>query len=444
MKIYRKEGIAMQELLKKYRARMVKEGLLRSFLYAGVFAFAALAVCAVVLWAFGSEMVWLCAVVFAAVLLIAAPIIFFAFYRPTETSVARRIDKDLGLDERMVTMLELRGNNDIIVCAQRANAVSALRAAGQKGVKKVAITVGSVALIVGVSVSAAIGAGMTTVSALSASGIIPSGKALLSGSYIPNVYTVTYTVDGAGSLVGDFNAMFDAENIIGYEIVRTEAGVPLSVITEYGTVVLDQSHPDTEAAFGEINYVFNSETGLPLEIAKGDNELLFNEKGDVVSVSQTVAEGGNAYAVEAVAGIDEENGETYFSGWSDGLRDPYRADEDISSDLVFTAEFLPVGLEDDSIESDRPGALPGIDLDGDSNNNLPGGGGSMPGDNDDKENDTESEPNPAFQVIDGETDYGGSVYENAHDQAEEEMSDNSNLSDDIIDIIGSYWDIIKR
>ena len=209
----------MQELMKKYRARLVKEGIIKAALYAAVAAFASLALCTVIFWFTGFDKIWIGAIVFAVVLLAVAPVVFFAFFRPTEKAVAKRIDKDLGLDERMVTMLELRGRNEVIACAQRANAVSVLRAAGNSGVKKIAITVGSVALFVGIGVSVFLGAGMTTVSALSATGVIPSGKDLLSGAgAAKEVYTITYLVEGVGKIGGDVSQITEKDEETGEQL----------------------------------------------------------------------------------------------------------------------------------------------------------------------------------------------------------------------------------
>ena len=45
---------------------------------------------------------------------------------------------------------------------------------------------------------------------------------------------------------------------------------------------------------------------------------------------------------------------------------------------------------------------------------------------------------------DGKTDYGGSTYENAVDEATETISSSDGYSDDLIGIIEDYMDIIKR
>ncbi len=191
----------MQEIMKKFRSLFIKEGILKSLLYAALIAFSALAVSGLVFWMIGFEQVWICAVIFGGVLVVAAPVIYLAAFRPTEKSVARRVDKELGLDERMVTMLELRGNNEVMACAQRANAVSALKSMSGK---KISLALWSTTLIAGLSVAVCLGAGTTTVSALAAGGVIPSGAELMSGPDVPPaVYTITYNVQGTGQIMGE-------------------------------------------------------------------------------------------------------------------------------------------------------------------------------------------------------------------------------------------------
>ena len=217
----------MHELMNNYRAQLVLEGWIRSFLYAVLAALCCVAVSAVVFWMVGFDMVWLLAVIFAGVAVITAPVLYFVMFRPTEKSVARRVDRELGLDERMVTMLEFRGSEDVIISAQRAEAVSALR--GSKS-KKISFVVASAALVVGLSAAFVIGAGTTTVSALSANGIIPSGAELLAGEEpAPRVYTITYRIEGTGQIMG---LTADEDGVISQQV--TEGTTAKSVLAVAG------------------------------------------------------------------------------------------------------------------------------------------------------------------------------------------------------------------
>lgn len=366
---------AMDELIKLYKKRLVKEAVIRSLLCALVVALAVLAVCSVIFWIVDYKHVWIGAVAFAVALCGFLPVFYFAKFRPSEKSLARRIDKDLGLDERMVTMLEYKGSNEVIACAQRANAVSVLRGCGVSGTKKIALKVFTAALAVTLSAAVLIGAGLTTVSALSAADVIPSMPELFRAQGAAKVFTISYTVEGVGTISG--------------------------------------------------------------ASSKGS-------ENDTVTYFQYVINGGSAKAVWAVPGSDE-NTEYYFAGWSDGNGNPYRADKNITEDVHLVATFLPVSADEFEPEEDESDTLP-IPPSGD-NGNAPGED-SGPEDNEDKEdgdgNGAGGSSNPAFQVIDGKTDYGGSTYENARDEAEEELSSSDEIPDELKDIINGYMDIIKR
>ncbi len=369
----------MDELLKKYRSRLVKEAVLKSVLYGLTVALVAVAVSSLVFWAIDFKQVWVSAIVFVVVLGVSAAILYTRF-RPTERAIAKRMDAELGLDERMITLLELKGNQEVLACAQRANAVSAVRAFGPRGDKKIALKVLSLSAGIVLAAVSVVAANMVTVSGLTAADILPSGADLVRGDEgVKAVYTISYLVEGAGKIVG------------------------------------------VEAQEGE------------------DGSTVY---------SQTVTEGEAAKAVWAVAGKDED-AEYYFAGWSDGGKDPFRLDENVEADTVLTAVFLPIDGTDFEPETDWANRFPlppAMDDSGD------GAGGGFPSpDESDPEEDGSGEgegaggsANPAFQVNDGKTDYGGSTYENAVDEATETISSSDGYSDDLIGIIEDYMDIIKR
>lgn len=412
----------MQEILKKYRSHMIKEGILKSLLFGGIGAFAALAISAIVFWMADFRLVWLVAVIFAGVLLISTPIIYFAAFRPTEKSVARRVDKELGLDERVLTMMEFSGRNDIMACAQRANAVSVLRGAKYK---KLTLAVCSVAVISALAITFVVGAGMTTVSALSANGIIPSGKELLSGGpKVPETYTITYKIEGTGTINGDVDPVITQSDIDGF--VKSD---DYKYVSETTKALLIDSNKTLEEKIEEIE---KSETIK--------EELMYLPSAYV----QTVTEGQSAKSIIAVPGTDSKN-EWYFAGWSDGSVDPYRLDKFVTEDITLTATFMSVENDGSGLEEDMADELPGTVSDSEENN------GDGPSDEPVKPVDPgEKEPsdgaggqtNPSNSVIDGQT-YYGDVYGDASEQAKSEMNGNDNIPDDLKDIAGDYMDIIN-
>ena len=89
----------------RFSRRLTTEGLLKALLIVLAISFSIVFVVAAVAWYTESNVLWLCIGIVAAIALIGIPVIYFAFYRPTIQSNARRIDR-LGLEERMVTMVE--------------------------------------------------------------------------------------------------------------------------------------------------------------------------------------------------------------------------------------------------------------------------------------------------------------------------------------------------
>lgn len=375
----------MNEILHLYKKRLVKEAVIKSLVCGLVVALAALAVCSVVFWFTDFKHVWLGAIVFAAVWGGALPFFYFVFFRPTERQTAKRIDKEMGLDERMVTLLEFKDSEETLACAQRANTVSILRNFGTSGVKKIALKVFSMAIVVTLSAVAALGLGTTAVSALAAADVLPSGAELLRGEpALPAEYTITYAVDGAGIILG-----------------------------------------------------LTGET----------------DESGVVLYKQTVTAGEDAKVIWAIAGETEEEGEYFFAGWSDGFADPCRTDKAVSEDLFLVATFLPVGDAEFEPETDMTNELPSPPQGGDGSITVPkpspddngdkeeeGGDGDLEGDGEGGGGST----NPAHQVNDGQTDYGGSTYENAYEEAQQEISSSDNIPEDLIGIIEDYADIIRR
>lgn len=192
----------MDEKFKQYHARLVKEGIIKSLLCALTAAFAVLAIATTVFWFTDFKAVWLGAVLFAATLAVVMPVTYFVFFRPNDKEVARRVDKEFGLDERILTMTEFQNVNSFMANAQRENATAALGSVGGKAIK-VAV---SVSLIVGAAVALTVGAATTTVSSLSAADIIPSGKELIAAATAqePKYFEISYLVKDAknGSVLG--------------------------------------------------------------------------------------------------------------------------------------------------------------------------------------------------------------------------------------------------
>lgn len=183
-----------------YYARLSKEGFIKSLLCGLGVAAGVLCVVAFGLWMSGAKGFWIAIIAWAAALFIATPLFYFVKFRPTTKEMAKRVDM-LGLEERILTMTELEGDDSFIAMKQREDAKNAL-AKVNASLLKFAV---SVPLIIAVCAVTVLGSGLTTVSALADAGVIKPGKDILDDGKVEFV-DVVYSVDDDmhGFIEGDF------------------------------------------------------------------------------------------------------------------------------------------------------------------------------------------------------------------------------------------------
>ncbi len=160
--------------LNNFYARLKKEGILKAILFALAVSFAVLLITAGICWFTDFSGYWLCIVLFVLSFGATMPLIYHFKFRPTKKYVAKRIDK-LGLDERMLTMVEYEDQDSYIYRRQREDAEKTLQKYNSSLIKFVLST----SLILCASLISFFGVGMTTVYGLSQADILPSGKELV-------------------------------------------------------------------------------------------------------------------------------------------------------------------------------------------------------------------------------------------------------------------------
>lgn len=369
----------MNEVFEKYYSKIRKQAILKSALFAVAAAFIAVAVAGLIFWFVGFAHVWLLAVIAVAVFASAMPALYFLLFRPTKRDAAKRMDSQLGLEERMLTMVELEYSNSPIAYLQKQDTLSALSTASTKAIT-FAVTA---AIAITLPIAVAVGAAGVTVSALTANGIIPSGTSLIAFATegVPTVYTVKYLVDEGGEIVGE--------------------------------------------------------------------------------KEQIVVRGGDALPVIASPDLDGVNGQWVFIGWSDGVNTPSRTDKNIEQNKTVTARFKKMDglpdIEDEEIPTDENNYIFDPDAERDpnkkpdpnspSNSNKPqqpGEPGDNGGEGDGEGGNSGGKDSDFNQIIDGETYYGGSTFQDAYDQASEEMSNSGDMPDDVKDAIDDYFGTIKK
>lgn len=188
-------------VFQEYRRKLIKESVLKALVCGASVGFAALFVTAIITWLVGLQSVGLCLAICIGVFVlgmgIATPIFYNKNFKPNIKTIAMRID-ELGLEERVLTMTELEGQDNFIANRQREDTIRAL---GTVNAALLKIVVTAPMLII-MAVSATVGIGMTSVSVLAAGGVFKSGSQLIEGEDEPDVYRVMYLIKGKGSIDG--------------------------------------------------------------------------------------------------------------------------------------------------------------------------------------------------------------------------------------------------
>lgn len=351
-----------KELLQKYYAQLVREGLIKSALYGLVVGFSTLLLTSAVWWFVGWKSLWICAILTVLAFAVSTAIIYRLKFRPTVKNTARRVDA-LGLEERLITMSEFEDQDSTILKLQREDAKKQLGTVNEKLLKIVVST----ALIVTLAVVGVGSIGMTTTAAVSKK----SGWEVFSSinDKPPAKFEVEYHVDGMGSIFHD----------------------------------------------GELK-----------------DEVSFKvEKG---------SDGEAVLAVPALGYV--------FVKWSDGLTDPYRVERNVLEAKDLDAIFQKVEEIVDLPDDKESGGLENEYSMDPPQEGEPGAGKpdpeAPPQEGDPTDQPPETVYEPINQVIDGNTYYGDTVYDNAYEDMIARLEGDGNLTEEEKQMILQYFATIKK
>ena len=290
----------------KYYSKLRLEAILKSAICGVSVGFGANLLAALITYFMPFNGLWLCIGIFAGVSVAASLLFYFKNYRPNDYKNARRIDR-LGLEERLITMVELDGDNSYIAKAQREDAKTVLATVAKSSIRFLipkAIVVPSICLAV-------CAGGMTTVNALADSGIIKGGDEILEefaeekrAEYV----TVTYIVEEGGVIDGD-----EAQVII-----KGTDATPVTAVADEGYMFQcwsDESENPTRTDKGVTESVIyvavfvEVEEGDPSDDGEGD------EPNDEPSDSGDQGGGGNGDPSNGPqgGGLPEPDGSDNFS-----------------------------------------------------------------------------------------------------------------------------------
>lgn len=321
----------LKQMMKRHYLRLVLEGVYKSLLWGLAIGFTANFLTALSGWIFSFGNIWIAIGIGAAAWLISGALLYFLKFKPSVEDTARRMDR-LGLEERMVTMLELEQDNSYIATVQRENTRESI--AHIEG-RKIKIRIPKIAVCL-VIISAVFGSSMTTVKGLADSGDIPTFDDIVEDDPYANYIPVTYTVDDGGYIEGETDQLVEPGGSTTPVIAVAEDGwvfvgwddgysdlerYETNVVTElYFVAIFEEILEDSGDGTGE-----GGEGGEGAEKAEGDKaEDLPSNGGASADSDQSGAEGsegdgsGSKGESDGGQGSSDEQGEGKGDGKGQG------------------------------------------------------------------------------------------------------------------------------
>ena len=310
----------------KHFGKLQLESIVRSLLCGLAVGFAASFAAALALWIIDKGYWWLSLVAIVAGTLIAAPIFYLAKFRPTEVSNARRIDS-LGLEERLITMVEYANDDSEIAKIQREDAKQKLNAFSPENIK---IKI-SKAIVICLAISFFFSAGMTTVTVLSEKGILGSFGDLLDSVLPeePEIYVaVTYEVEEGGYIEGDADQLvLLGGSTTPVEAIADEGYAFVEWSDGYSKPIRSDSKITEEiilfAIFepiGEGDQPGDQDGGDEGENGQPDQQGSPGDEGDPTDSDDSSEMGGGKYSMENQI----INGDVYYRDWLNDYREIIR------------------------------------------------------------------------------------------------------------------------
>lgn len=371
-----------EKLLAQYRSRLATEGWIKSALCGLIVGFALDILYTVLSLVFGIKMYWIGPVAFVVGVAAATPLFYFGKFKNSLRQVASRVDM-LGLEERVLTMAQLEGDESFMARRQREDTIAALKKVNASLIKLAV----SVPLIVVCATTAVVSATATTADAL-------VDESLL--QYISDSKTESETVY--------------------YEIVY---GV---MDNEGGIIVGGPEQKEEDRKLGIVRQkVAAGSTGEPMQAIADDGYIFVGWTDGVEDAFRADADVQNGFKVMAI--FEPADANDFEDG--DPSQDPSQdQDSNGSGDKrPWDEGKAPAKPGDPSDDGDGDGDGEG-DGDGDG---AGAGGSSLPGN----------------QVIDGKTFYGNE-YGNSLSEAQNATSGNTDLSGGQSDTISDYFNNIAK
>lgn len=183
---------------KKFYTKLVFEGWINALVRGLTVGFGVNFIVALIMLFVDGNGLLLSLIAFGVASILSTPIFYLLCFKPTKKSLAQRID-NLGLEERLITMLEYEQDDSYMARRQREDAKKALDDINQAKTK-IPFSLSIVAIIV-LCVSMLFGGAMTTVTTLADYDIIMIGGGEDLQEYW---FMVEFTCEGEGEILGEF------------------------------------------------------------------------------------------------------------------------------------------------------------------------------------------------------------------------------------------------
>lgn len=394
--------------MNKFRRKLKIESLIRSALYSLLVSSILFILIEIVVWM--NKLNILISVIPSIISFgISFPLFYYKKFKYSEIQLAKRID-DLGLEERVITMTELEGNDSFIAKKQREDTIKALKEVNPDNFK---IRYKKSSIFSGLLTALA-------VLILSMSFAFPNIRETIIAHGEPK-YTIEVSAEGLGFVI-DYSK-YENQSLIN-AVSKKQEQDQIDKINNKEIVELKQ-FPTVFSNRISVNYRCFEDIDATM-VLDGANfaDVSYKIKSDEIHILMALPYKGYV-----------------FIGWSDGCASPFREIDNYSTNLIALFDEVSSVGEDLPDKQKEPGDKDGS-ADSESDGSGEEGNGTGKTNNDDSWGDG-AKGSPANQVINGET-YYGDIFNQSYQEAVERVKNNPNLTDAQKKAISDYFESIRK
>lgn len=351
----------------------------------------------------------ICAGIFIVGISVLFPVLYFKKFKYTEIQLAKRID-DLGLEERVLTMIELKDNNSFIAKKQKEDTLNILKTVEANDLK------GKYRKQSFLSIFSTVLASLVITLSL----MFPNIRETIIAHGEPK-YTIEVSAEGLGFVI-DYSK-YENQSLIN-AVSKKQEQDQIDRINNKEIVELKQ-FPTAFSNRISVNYRCFEDIDATM-VLDGANfaDVSYRIESDETHILMALPYKGYV-----------------FIGWSDGCVSPFREIDNYSTDLIALFDEVSSVGEDLPDKQKEPGDKDGSSG-GESDGIGPEGNGTGKTNNDDSWGDG-AKGSPANQVINGET-YYGDIFNQSYQEAVERIKNDTNLTDAQKKAITDYFESIRK